>query len=146
MPRKTEIQELPLIMKTFKTVKNPEMIKTKFEKIIEISDKKLKDLITVELDVEFYDREKDAREDWGIGRTASTVEGRLSLIHSIWYFHLISKNAMGSGKEERIYSYNISHNKLCKVSQIQKNISKKVYSVLLSLTDSKIDFNDCLFD
>ena len=91
-----------------------------------IDDKNIHKMLEKDLNVEIYDKEKDDG-DWSIGRTMDTCTARLSEIHGKIYLHLVSKNPCLFGDEMRIYSYDMIKKNVCKISQIQKNISEQTY-------------------
>ena len=103
--------------------------KLSFTKIV---DKDIYKMLEKDLDITMYDEEKDKNEDWGIGKTESTCEARLSLINGNIYLHLITKNAFAYGKENRIYSYDINKKNYCKISKIKKNISDETHDSIVN--------------
>lgn len=110
---------------------------------INIGDKKIHLMLEKDLEIEMYDEEKDAREDFGIGRTMSTCTARLSEINGAKFLHICSKNPLLYGEEDRIYSYDMIKKGVCKVSKIKKNISEQTYNIIVrTYYPSKICIND----
>jgi hypothetical protein len=104
-------------------------------RFINIEDKEIISLLEKNFDIEIYDKERDIKEDWGMGRTYDTREARLTFtkidnIENI-YLHIIIKNPLIYGKEERVYSYDINKKKVCKVSQIKKPLEEDIYNMIL---------------
>lgn len=96
-----------------------------------IDDREIQRMLEKDLDVEMYDLCDDDDIDEIIGRTSRTNTARLSEIHGKIYLHLVSKNMFLYGTEQRIYSYDMINKKVCKVSQIKKEISDETYQTIV---------------
>jgi hypothetical protein len=83
--------------------------------------------------LEMYDKEKDEIEDFGLGRTSSTCSARLSKINGKTYLHIVHKNPLVYGSEDRIYSYDMDKKMVCKISKIHKNISDNTYNSIFKM-------------
>ncbi len=112
------------------------MIKTRLQ-FTNIEDNEIYKMLEKDLEIEMYDKEKDIQEDWGPGRTSSTCIARLSEIHEKKYLHIISKNQLVFGKENRIYSYDMNKKNVCTISKIKKNISDETYKAITNMYYNK---------
>ena len=101
-------------------------------KFLNIENKDIFKLLEDELDIEMYDEIKDAKEDWGLGRTSSTCSVMLSFIYDNIYLHIVEKNPLLYGEETRLYSYDIKNNKICKVSQIKLPLKQSTVDYIIA--------------